>query len=118
MPPLDSQDRSQPAAASWYLTVTRRPEGDSVVLEAAGRLGQSSAPDLTAALLAAADESHQVVLDLAAVDYISSAGLQVIELAAGRLRARGTTLLVRGAEGAAKLSLDLAGPLANVSYSG
>ena len=117
MPTLDSQDRSQPAAASWYLTITRRAEEGSLVVAAAGRLGQASAPELAAALLTAADEGHQVVLDLAAVDYISSAGLQVIEMAASRLHASGMTLMVRGAEGATKLSLDLAGPLANVSIT-
>jgi len=114
--PLDSQDRAQPPAASWYLTITRRTEKGSLVVAAAGRLGQASAQELAAALLGAADEGQQVVLDLAAVDYISSAGLQVIEQAASRLHARGTTLQVRGAEGATKLSLDLAGPLAKVSY--
>jgi hypothetical protein len=55
---------------------------------------------------------------LAEVDYISSAGLHAIELAAGRLQARNMRLLVRGASGVTKLSLDLAAPLVNVCYQG
>jgi anti-anti-sigma factor len=103
---------------SWYLTITRRAVGRSLVVTAAGRLGSAAAPELAAALRIAADEGLQVVLDLTGVDYISSAGLHIIEMAASRLHARGTTLVVRGASGATQLSLDLAGPLANVSYPG
>ena len=123
MPTLGSQDRAQPSAVSWFLTITRRLEGGSLVVSAAGRLGSCAASKLEAAILAATgdgrqDDGRQVVLDLAEVDYISSAGLQAIELAAGQLKARNVKLLVRGAEGATKLSLDLAGPLVNVSYQG
>jgi anti-anti-sigma factor len=123
VPTLGSQDRAQPSAVSWFLTVTRRAEGGSLVVSAAGRVGSRAASKLEAALLAAAgdgrqDDGRQVVLDLAEVDYISSAGLHAIELAAGQLKARNVKLLVRGAEGATKLSLDLAGPLVNVSYQG
>jgi anti-anti-sigma factor len=82
---------------------------------AAGRVGSAGARELEAALLAASDDGsgagRQVVLDLAAVDYISSAGLAVIENAAARLRGRNATLVVRGAEGATKLSFDFAGLL-------
>jgi len=99
--------------------MTTQTVGATVVVTAAGRVGSARAPELEAALLVAADESscegREVVLDLAAVDYISSAGLEVIENAAAQLRARNATLVVRGAEGAAKLSLDFAGPLPNVS---
>ena len=99
---------------SWYLTITTRTVGATVVVTAAGRVGSAGAPELEAALLAASDEgsgeSRQVVLDLAGIDYISSAGLEVIENATFRLRARSATLVVRGAEGATKLSLDFAGP--------
>ena len=99
----------------WFLTLSRRAEAGSLVVSAAGRLGKRTAPKLEAALLAAAAESGHVVLDLAEVDYISSAGLHAIELAAGRLQG---SLLVRGAQGVTKLSLDLAGPLVNVIYQG
>jgi anti-anti-sigma regulatory factor len=59
-----------------------------------------------------------VVLDLADLDYISSAGLHAIETAGARLHARSKSLTVRGAHGVTKLSLGLAGSLANVSYPG
>jgi anti-anti-sigma factor len=103
---------------SWYLTVTRRAVGGSLVVTAAGRLGSAAAPELAAALRTAADEGLQVVLDLTGVDYISSAGIQIITMAASGLHSGGTTLLVRGASGATQVSLELAGPLANVSYPG
>jgi anti-anti-sigma factor len=107
-----------PAPESWYLTITTQTVGATVVVTAAGRVGSAGAAELEAALLAASDggsgEGCQVILDLAAVDYISSAGLEVIEKGAARLRAQTATLVVRGAEGATKLSLDFAGPLPNV----
>jgi len=105
--------------ASWYLTVTSRTVEATVVVTATGRVGSAGAPELEAALRAISDQNsgevRQVVLDLAGVDYVSSAGLEVIENAAARLRARNATLVLRGAEGATKLSLDFAGSLSNVS---
>jgi anti-anti-sigma factor len=80
---------------------------ESVVVTAAGRLGSAAAPEL-ATVLNESSGAAQLILDLSAVDYLSSAGLHVIEDAAVQLQARQRSLRVRGAHGATKLSLELA----------
>lgn len=57
----------------------------------------------------AAQGSKDVVLDLAGVDYLSSAGLKVIAQLAAEQAGRGGGLTVRSPSAAARLSLELAG---------
>ena len=52
------------------------------------------------------------MLDLSAVDYISSTGVRAIEQATADLNAQGKALVVRGVGGAARLCLEIA----RVSY--
>lgn len=97
------------AGTSWYCRISRETQAESAVITAIGRLGHAAAAELDAALAALPGKSVQVVLDLAEVDYISSPAIQVIEAAGVSIRARGGSLVVRGAAGATRLSLDLAG---------
>jgi anti-anti-sigma factor len=71
---------------------------DVVVLSPRGRVDHATAEELRTALAphltrCAAGQDH-VVLDLAGVDYISSAGLRVLMLAAKQARAQGGFLAV------------------------
>jgi len=75
---------------------------------AAGRVGSAAAPRLADALADAGRRSDRVVLDLSGVDYISSAGVRVIEQAATQSNAQGKALLVRGAGSVARLCLEIA----------
>jgi anti-anti-sigma factor len=98
------------------VSLTKSVTADSIVITAAGRLGAAAVSELTAALASAGNEGSRVALDLAGVDYISSAGLHVIVAAAKDLRSRNKTLTIRGAQGATKLSLDLAGSSLGAEY--
>jgi anti-anti-sigma factor len=71
---------------------------DVVVLSPVGRIDHAAAEDLKTALAphlarCATGQDH-VVLDLAGVDYISSAGLRVLMLAAKQAKAQGGYLAV------------------------
>lgn len=71
---------------------------DVVVLSPVGRIDHAAAEDLKTALAphlarCATGQDH-VVLDLAGVDYISSAGLRVLMLAAKQAKAKGGYLAV------------------------
>jgi anti-anti-sigma factor len=85
------------------------------VFRVAGRLGSAAAASLAACLGdATQDPLAGVIVDLAGVDYISSAGLQALESAGERLQRQGLELIVCNANGAVKLAFELAAPLTHV----
>jgi anti-sigma B factor antagonist/stage II sporulation protein AA (anti-sigma F factor antagonist) len=74
------------------MTLAHARYADTVVVSIAGRVDHASAETLRADLAphlarCAAGQDH-VVLDLAGVDYVSSAGLRVLMLAAKQARAQ------------------------------
>ena len=99
-------------ADRWALRLSLAAAEGVVVILAAGRVGVVSAPDL----LRCCEESFRagqtrVLLDLQDVDYVSSAGLAVLEQVAALARsARGGFAVCAVAE-PVRVSLDLAGLL-------
>ena len=73
---------------------------DAVVVSPAGRVDQSNVEAFQAALAPhlqqCAAGADRVVLDLSGLEYISSAGLRVLMLAAKQCKAQKGTLLVAG----------------------
>lgn len=63
--------------------------GDALTLALSGRLDTSTAPQLQEVLVPAFEESGQVVLDFAGIEYVSSAGLRVLLLGAKAAKAAG-----------------------------
>ena len=80
------------------MELTERRTGNAVVLAPAGRIDMATADqfrDRLIPLVNAAGETHgSVVLDFSGVDYISSAGLRVLMLAAKQARASGASVAV------------------------
>src|SRR6185503_15013904 len=78
--------------------LTERRAGSAVVLAPSGRIDMGTADKLKERLLPLVGEAgksgHGVVLDFAGVDYISSAGLRVLMLAAKDARAAGSKIAV------------------------
>ncbi|HEX6464259.1 MAG TPA: STAS domain-containing protein [Vicinamibacterales bacterium] len=98
----------QTPGTAWFFTITEQSLQSALVLIATGRVGSAAAPKLADALRDAGHRSDRVVLDLSAVDYISSTGVRAIEQATTGLKAQGKALVVRGAGGAARLCLEIA----------
>jgi anti-anti-sigma factor len=73
---------------------------DTMVLRPAGRINHMGSDELKAALepflARCAAGQDQIVLDLSALEYISSAGLRVLMLARKQAKAQGGTLVVTG----------------------
>jgi anti-anti-sigma factor len=73
---------------------------DAVVLRPAGRINHVSSDEFKSALepflASCAAGQDQIVLDLSALEYISSAGLRVLMLAKKQAKAQGGTLVVAG----------------------
>ena len=93
----------------WQLSNRTVAENGTIVLILEGRLGHATAPQLKAMVEGAAQDSKDVVLDLAGVDYVSSAALKVIESLAADQAGRGGELTLRSPSPAARLSFELSG---------
>jgi anti-anti-sigma factor len=94
---------------SWSVRATLQTDAEVVLLLIAGRLGSAGAPELRSALEAATSAGGRVHLDLTDVDYISSAGLAVLNDVTRRFRDAGGVLEVIRASEAVSLALRLAG---------
>lgn len=60
------------------MTITKNAENGVVTLNLAGRLDTTTAPELEAAIDGCIRGASELTLDLAELDYISSAGLRVL----------------------------------------
>ena len=91
------------------LQVTREDDGPHIVLRVVGDINAANAETLETPLIEAATEpSTKLTIDLAAVEYISSAGLRLFMMAAKRLRTRGERLSLRGVQPSALIVLKMA----------
>ena len=93
------------------MKLSPRRFADAVVVSPVGRIDQSSADTFMEALAphlerCAAGEDR-LVLDLSDLEYISSAGLRVLMLAAKQSKAQGGTLLVTGLQPLVKEILEI-----------
>jgi anti-anti-sigma factor len=84
--------------------------GGALVIAPAGRLDSVSSSELEKMVVARIDAGERrLVLDLAGVEYISSAGLRVLLLAAKRLREPPAALVLCGLGSSVRTVLELAG---------
>jgi anti-sigma B factor antagonist len=77
--------------------LTERRAGNTIVLAPAGRIDMSTAEQFRERLIpliASTEAGAAVVLDFSGVDYISSAGLRVLMLAAKEARSSGSLIAV------------------------
>jgi anti-sigma B factor antagonist len=81
----------------------------ALVITAAGRLDSTTAPQLEAVLPARAKERKAVVLSLADVPYVSSAGLRVLLIGAKAAKAAGNRLIITGLAPAVREVFDISG---------
>ncbi len=98
-----------PDAWSVRTDTESRATGTTVIV--AGRLGTEGARDLRAALWEVAAPGLTIHVDLAGVDYISSAGLAVLREVATLQRSSGGSLVIEGPSDMVSLALRLAGGL-------
>jgi len=93
----------------WELRVETTEVGGAVLTIARGRIGHASAAVLADALAGAGAGHPWVVLDVEAVDYVSSAGLRLLDEAAARCAAARGALILAGVSDPVLIALDLAG---------
>lgn len=78
------------------MTIEKITEGNKLTIELAGRLDTTTAPKLETELKKNISGVEELVLDLAALEYLSSAGLRVL-LSAQKVMNRQGSMVVRNA---------------------
>jgi anti-anti-sigma factor len=79
------------------MRITERTYGDALVLSPAGRLDHDSCDAFEAALkpfVDGAGAGKPIVLDLSALDYVSSAGLRLLMLAGKQAKSQGGRVMI------------------------
>ena len=71
------------------MTITQKKDGSVLIIALEGRLDTLTAPELEAALKAALQGVTSLTLDLADLEYVSSAGLRVLLTAQKTMNAQG-----------------------------
>lgn len=84
-------------------------QGNALVLAPVGRLDSLSCREFEARLLPALSQSGAVVVDCARLDYISSAGLRVLLVAAKQNRVTGGRLALAGLRDNLREVFDISG---------
>jgi len=95
---------------TWRPTVRTETIGQVMVLTVSGRLGETGAGSRTlrAALTQGLDDARGLVVDLSAVDYLSSPGLRLLEELVNQASARGVPLAFCGLTEPVRIAVDLA----------
>ena len=76
------------------MTITKIQSGSLTTLKIEGRLDTSTAPELETIIVHDLAGTKELVLDFAALDYISSAGLRVILKAQKTMKNQGTMTIL------------------------
>lgn len=91
------------------MDIREETRGDVLLVLAAGRLDSNSAATLEAVVPARAQERAKLLLDLAGVPYVSSAGLRVLLMGAKAARAKGHRLVLTGLSPSVREVFDISG---------
>lgn len=76
------------------MTITTEKNGEAILLIIEGRLDTTTAPELEKAISEMPESTKDLVLDMNALEYISSAGLRVLLAAQKKMNKIGTMKLV------------------------
>jgi anti-anti-sigma factor len=92
------------------MEIAEETQGATLVVRPAGRLDRTTSPELERLLLARIEGgAARLLLDLAALDYVSSAGLRVVLVAGKRLKAANGALLLCGLKPAIREVFEISG---------
>ena len=102
---------------AWILDCSLDRSSEVPTLRVRGRAGTTGATQLRQVLTPLAISEERLAIDLEQVDYISSAGLSVLEETARTMHERGVHLELARASEAVKLAIKLSGGIANLKIT-
>jgi anti-sigma B factor antagonist len=91
------------------MNISENSRDGALVISAAGRLDSTTAGALEVVLPARTREAKTVILSLADVPYVSSAGLRVLLIGAKAAKAAGNKLVITGLSPAVREVFDISG---------
>lgn len=91
------------------MTITKTQEGTSLIVAVEGRLDTNTSPELEAELEQSLNGIEALTLDLAELEYISSAGLRVLLASHKRMLQQGGALTVTNPGDIVKEIFDVTG---------
>lgn len=92
------------------MEINESKEGTAVIVQPIGRIDTNTAGEFEERLVDVLDRQEtKIVVDLAAIDYISSAGLRVFLMAAKKLRGLGGSFVLAGMNDHIKEVFDISG---------
>lgn len=91
------------------MKITKKVNGDEVVLAIEGRLDTSTAPELESALGEIAPTTKKLTLDFENLEYVSSAGLRVLLTAQKTMNAHNGKMVVKKANEVVRDVFDVTG---------
>lgn len=102
------------------MEIKEHKEGNIIILEPNGRLDTNTSDEFEAKLVGLTDEEElRLVIDLIHVDYISSAGLRVLLMAAKKLKIMNGSIVLCSMSDHIKEVFDIAGftPIFSIEQS-
>ena len=75
------------------MEIIKNVSGETLTIEVKGRLNTDTAPQLEAAINEIGAETKRLVLDLAELEYVSSAGLRTLLIAQKKMNKQGVMLV-------------------------
>lgn len=91
------------------MNITEKTENDTIIVSLSGRLDASSAPEAEQHLNKVIDNSKKLIINLSELEYISSAGLRVLLVAAKKLRHTNGNLALCSLQDGVKEVFDISG---------
>ena len=91
------------------MTITKNMNGDAAILNVEGRVDTNTSPELQKAILAAFQGAKKLTLDLAGVQYISSAGLRALLIGQKTAASKGGSMELVNVQPTVKTILDSVG---------
>jgi anti-sigma B factor antagonist len=91
------------------MTINVKTENDITVVEISGELNAGTVPDAQGAVLPLAGPGCKIVLDLAAVPFMSSAGLRLMLVLFRTVKSKGGKILLAGLADEIKSTMSLTG---------
>ena len=91
------------------MDITETQEKQATILQLSGRLDANTAASADATIATVIGRSPTVILDLAALDYVSSAGLRVLLKAAKQAQSAKQKLLLAALQPAVKQVFEISG---------
>lgn len=91
------------------MTLTKTTDGTTLTIQIDGRLDTNTAPQLEAEISQSAEGMEKICIDLAKLEYISSAGLRVLLSTQKKMNRQHGSLIIRNAGDTVKEVFEITG---------